>query len=270
LLASRTGENLIQFELLTEDGIGYPAGVLEVFEGTLRHWVAGSDPETLAACTPDEWHEVEWNLDCAADTYGVWFDGERVAAGVPFYNDASRIAVFQIRTRPLESCLAWVDEIRMGDHLDFVAITPDTMLTDAPLDNGATYYYKVSVVDTFGVAGPLSGAVSVVPGLVGIAGPADDGERAATVRFGRPNPFSSGTALSLSVPYPGSRVRIAVYDVSGRLVRTLSDEWLEGGAHTVAWDGRTDGGIEAASGVYFIRVAIGEHRATRKAVLLRG
>lgn len=267
--AGRTGENLIQFELFTQDGIGYPAGVLEVFEGSLRHWVAGSDPETLAACTPGEWHEIKWNLDCAADTYGVWLDGERIAEGVSFYNEASEIEIFQIRTRPLESCEAWVDEIMVGDHLGFAATTFDTILIDAPLDNGVTYYYKVSVMDTFGATGPRSGLVSVVPGMVGVDDPAADPERLAEVRFGRPNPFSSGTALSFSVPDPGSRVRIAVYDVSGRLVRSLLDTWLLGGAHTAAWDGRTADGAEVASGVYFIRVAIGEHKATRKAVLLR-
>ncbi|MBN2566237.1 MAG: T9SS type A sorting domain-containing protein [Candidatus Eisenbacteria bacterium] len=262
-------ENLVQFELFGEDGMGYPAGVLEVCDGTLRHWVAGTDPETLGVCSPGEWHAIEWNLDCAADTYSVWLDGERVAADVPFFNDATEIEIFQIRTRPLEWGAAWIDEIMAGDHLEHVGTSDDTAFSDGSLMNGVTYYYKVSVVDTFGAEGPVSAAVSVVPGSVGVDESPVESGRAASLRLSRPNPFSSGTILSFTVPDPACQVEIIVYDVAGRVVRTLVDDWVTGGSQSVRWDGRTDRGADAASGVYFLSASIGDFRATRKVVLVR-
>ena len=64
-----------------------------------------------------------------------------------------------------------------------------------------------------------------------------------------PNPFAARVHLGLDVPAPGP-ARVAVYDALGRRVRTLADGPLAAGAHALAWDGRTDGGAPAPSGVY--------------------
>lgn len=68
-----------------------------------------------------------------------------------------------------------------------------------------------------------------------------------------PNPFNPATTVSYSVGSPG-RVTIRVYDVSGRVVRTLVDREHEPGEHAVQWDGTTDGNTPAASGVYFVKL----------------
>jgi flagellar hook assembly protein FlgD len=62
---------------------------------------------------------------------------------------------------------------------------------------------------------------------------------------------------------------LRVYDVSGRLVRTLVDGRVEAGRHEVAWDGRDQGGRRTASGVYFYRLQGADREMTRKAVRLR-
>jgi len=46
-------------------------------------------------------------------------------------------------------------------------------------------------------------------------------------------------------------VRLHIYDVSGRLVKTLVDQFMANGAHGVTWDGTTRNGSRASSGVYF-------------------
>jgi hypothetical protein len=63
---------------------------------------------------------------------------------------------------------------------------------------------------------------------------------AATVRFGVAN---------------AGRVRVRLYDVTGRLVRTLADRTYAPGAdYAVRWDGRDDAGTAAPRGVYFARI----------------
>jgi flagellar hook assembly protein FlgD len=64
-------------------------------------------------------------------------------------------------------------------------------------------------------------------------------------------------------------VTLRVYDVSGRLVRTLVDGRQPEGVATATWDGRNDGGGRVASGVYFYRLEAGDTRATRRMVLLK-
>ena len=71
------------------------------------------------------------------------------------------------------------------------------------------------------------------------------------------------------VPDPGSMVRITVYDLSGRLVRTLVDEELPGGTYMAVWHGRDDTGKRMSSGVYFYRIEIGNYRVDRKMVRLK-
>ena len=83
-----------------------------------------------------------------------------------------------------------------------------------------------------------------------------------------PNPISSETALSLSLPGP-LRLRLAVYDLSGRLQRVLSDGPLGAGSHEFAWDGRDDRGVSLPSGVYLLRSSGEGILVSRKLVLLR-
>lgn len=95
-----------------------------------------------------------------------------------------------------------------------------------------------------------------------------DGERAyAGENF--PNPFNPSTAIRYVVPAPGGPVRIEIYDLTGRRVRTLVNEEKSTGTHLAVWRGGDDDGRTLGSGVYFYRVEIGEYRVERKMVLLK-
>jgi len=88
----------------------------------------------------------------------------------------------------------------------------------------------------------------------------------------RPNPFNPATTIAYSLA-SRSRVTIRVYDVAGRVVTTLVDGEVDAGPHVIVWDGRTDSGERAASGVYFVRMETtgptDGFRATRKLVFLK-
>jgi hypothetical protein len=89
-------------------------------------------------------------------------------------------------------------------------------------------------------------------------------------RLGRayPNPFNPATTVEYSIAERG-RVVIRVYNLAGRAVRTLVDSERGPGEHNAIWDGTTDSGERAASGVYFVRMKAQEYEATRTIVLLK-
>ena len=69
-----------------------------------------------------------------------------------------------------------------------------------------------------------------------------------------PNPFNPSGVLAFTTARPGP-VRITVFDLQGRLVRTLMETpYLPGGMHEVEMDGHGDRGEWLSSGIYFYRV----------------
>jgi hypothetical protein len=91
-----------------------------------------------------------------------------------------------------------------------------------------------------------------------------------TTGLGRahPNPFNPAATLEYSLGAPG-RVSIRVYDLAGRLVRTLVDETSDPGEYRAVWDGANESGERAASGVYFVRMEAGRFQGGERIVLLK-
>jgi photosystem II stability/assembly factor-like uncharacterized protein len=83
-----------------------------------------------------------------------------------------------------------------------------------------------------------------------------------------PNPFNPKTSIAFTVDRSGP-VKLRVFDARGRLVRTLVDEPRPAGAHTIEWDGRDDGGRQAAAGVYLYRLDAGSQVLQRKMTLVK-
>ena len=83
-----------------------------------------------------------------------------------------------------------------------------------------------------------------------------------------PTPFNSAVTIPFALAEAGT-IRLAVYNLMGQQVRVLADEWMDAGAHRVRWDGRTDAGVEAASGVYWAVLYTGADVQTAKLVLIR-
>ena len=83
-----------------------------------------------------------------------------------------------------------------------------------------------------------------------------------------PSPFNAEVTIPFALAEAGP-VRFAVYNLMGQQVRVLADGWLAAGAHRVRWDGRTDAGVEAASGVYWAMLQAGTNVQTAKLVLIR-
>jgi hypothetical protein len=83
-----------------------------------------------------------------------------------------------------------------------------------------------------------------------------------------PNPFNPETMIHYQLPTAG-RVTLIIYDLKGHVLRTLADGFRPAGRHAAQWDTKNDAGTKVASGVYLYSLVAGEHRETRRMVLLR-
>lgn len=84
----------------------------------------------------------------------------------------------------------------------------------------------------------------------------------------RPNPFHGGTDIRFAMPAAGV-VQVEVFDAAGRLVRTLENQELDAGYHTVSWDGRDTNRRTVGAGVYYYRVQHAGRELTRKMLFLK-
>ena len=83
-----------------------------------------------------------------------------------------------------------------------------------------------------------------------------------------PNPFRSRVLLTV-IGDCGASGGVSVFDVTGKLRRSLADELRINGTPQIVWDGRDDSGHLVEPGVYFCYLRVGNQVATRKLVLAR-
>ncbi len=136
--------------------------------------------------------------------------------------------------------------------------------TDKGLTNGLEYFYKLESVSYGNALSTYHQIVSAIPsrarrvadrptGLIGLG----------------PNPFARSTALSIGVAEgDASALRVAVYDVAGRLVRVLADGKLSPGTHRLDWDGTNEMGARVSAGLYFMRFKSSDRESVLKVVRL--
>lgn len=85
-----------------------------------------------------------------------------------------------------------------------------------------------------------------------------------------PNPFNASTIIPFQIPANmAGPMRLVIYNLTGQIVRVLTDGHLAAGAHVLAWDGKDRNGEEAASGVYIYRLEGTSFAITRRMMLLR-
>ncbi|UCH11486.1 MAG: T9SS type A sorting domain-containing protein [Fidelibacterota bacterium] len=83
-----------------------------------------------------------------------------------------------------------------------------------------------------------------------------------------PNPFNPATEIRYEVS-EAAAVRLAIYDLTGRLVHTLVNEMKQPGTYHVQWDGRNANGNLLHSGVYFYSLQTGRSSITKKMLFLK-
>ena len=130
---------------------------------------------------------------------------------------------------------------------------------DEAVEAGRTYWYRLQLVSADGTltaAGPIRVVVGDMAGLrTALATPAVSGSGPVEIRF------SLGRASGAA--------RLDVFDISGRLVRSLAQGMSRPGQYLRTWDRRDDRGADVARGVYLIRLQAGSTTDAKKLVLVR-
>jgi len=81
------------------------------------------------------------------------------------------------------------------------------------------------------------------------------------------NPVRGAATFSVDATFSGEQV-IAVHDVSGRLVRTVSRSWQPAGTRQLVWDGLGDSGARVPPGMYLVSLRVGSHQSASRITLL--
>jgi len=82
-----------------------------------------------------------------------------------------------------------------------------------------------------------------------------------------PNPFNPCTCIRFDLPEAG-HTKIVIYDVMGRRVSTLKDNFLNSGSYSIAWEALNDEGRALSSGTYFCHLQTDSHAETIKMMLM--
>jgi hypothetical protein len=131
------------------------------------------------------------------------------------------------------------DFTRLNDEL--LGLESPGFYLDRDVRPGDELWYTLVATAWDGSESPVGDAVRVrVSGAAGLA-----------LSPPMPNPVRDTASFELTVPVDGARVALRVFDLSGRLVATVVDEWMDRGRRTRRWDGRDDAGHPVAAGVYF-------------------
>jgi flagellar hook assembly protein FlgD len=87
-----------------------------------------------------------------------------------------------------------------------------------------------------------------------------------------PNPFNPLTTIRFDIPMTGSGpvdTKIDIYNSLGQMIKTLYQDKLSAGSYEVKWDGTTNTGNNAPSGIYFVIFKADKFTQTRKVVLVK-
>jgi hypothetical protein len=145
---------------------------------------------------------------------------------------------------------------------DIVQMVSGTDWLDT-VDEGWRYFYKITAVDFNGNESDFA--------LTATTTGSDDPAVPEAFALGQnvPNPFNPSTTIYYDVLDGGGEVSIRIFDVAGRLVRTLVEGHQAAGSKSVTWSGANDHGQSVSSGIYFYRMTAPGFTRTRKMVLLR-
>ncbi len=151
---------------------------------------------------------------------------------------------------------------------------PDTSLyIDVDFDLSDSYFYRIAAIDNQDNISDYSEQLGVI--FTGIDDYFDPNMPRSSVLYQNyPNPFNQETIIKYYLPdigYQPAEVKLEIYDILGRVVRTLVDTPQYPGEYSIGWDGKNERSENLPTGVYFYRLFVSRAELTKpmKLVLMR-
>jgi hypothetical protein len=205
----------------------------------------------------DSWPAVGYSVDNLPPGVPTGFAAAIGASGIELVWDISSDEDFQYFR---------LDESTDENFGSYQSIeTSNTTYLDTEYDVGVTLYYRVSAFDNSGNMGEFSPTVDMTVMWADLDNAIPN---KYTIHQNYPNPFNPSTTLRYALPEQ-SDVKIAVYDMIGRKVRTLVNGSQDVGYKSVIWDATNDYGERVSAGIYLYQIQAGEYMQTKKMVLLK-
>lgn len=141
------------------------------------------------------------------------------------------------------------------------------------LSSGLTYVWSVTSVQegdsTRIYAGTCSyGVVQYPKKTVGVEAPDLGSTGKVILHQNYPNPLSQRTVIGYQILSPG-HVTLKIYDISGRLIKTLVNREQDVGYHKAYWNGKDELGQNVANGIYFYHLEVNECKQIKKMMVIR-
>lgn len=199
----------------------------------------------LSSITPfEDKFRINWEENSENDISGyiLYFDNDNT--GAPYEGDAS------IMGEP--------SPIDVGNNTDYII---------KGLDKDSTYFFALKAYDISGNKSDYSNELTAV--LTNI-------EQPDTIQMPKdfslsnnyPNPFNPVTNIKYSIPKQ-SKVSVVIYNILGKRIKELVNEYKTPGHYSVKWNGTNKIGSKVSSGIYFYRIKAKDYHNVKKMLLLK-
>jgi hypothetical protein len=152
-----------------------------------------------------------------------------------------------------------------GGSYDLLDTTTDLFYQDV-LQNGGEYNYYITALYEQENESDPSNTVNVIWDGTGSGNPLLPVANALYQNM--PNPFNPETKISFDLNSEW-QVNLEIYNMKGQKVRTLVNDKLSAGQHSIVWDGKDDNSKQVSSGIYFYKIKAGDFQSTRKMLLMK-
>lgn len=186
-----------------------------------------------------------------------------IPAAIPAYVNITTDAIY---TGPIDICINYPNEFTGGvDEFELVLIHHQNGKW-----NDITTSLDTATNTLCGTINHLSPFAIAIPGAITAVG--NDEWTVLPLKFSLdqnyPNPFNPSTVIKYTLAHRAD-VELTIFNILGQSVRTLVNENLAAGDHTVVWNGLNEQGEKVSSGIYFYRIKTDDYVQSRKMILLK-